>query len=319
MDERVGNHREDTRRTGPVRKEAYSVDLEALRSASRRGLPAFSETSRSLIESIENRRKRGAWMGLMRGIIERPRLATVLVGGALAAVMLFVPISYERTVGHEVAFTLSGMSPGAEAVSEIAKEMKSAIGADRVGVRMAVAAGGTSGAEHTLTARVPDGSHGRVERLAASYAAVLAKRGAGATFSVSPVRDLVRSNVYLAAANSIINIRVGDRSADEIADDIRWQLESAGVVGAEVDVSTDEGCARICVRASAEGNPELPEIQCETEGEADQKCLRLELRRTPEMTDADLIADIERQLAEQGLSGTVTLDGDGCPKVELDE
>jgi hypothetical protein len=316
MDERVRYQETDVRRTGAVRMDAYSADIEALRSASRRALPPFSKTSRSCVEMLASRKKRGVFMGLKRGIIERPRLATGLAGGALAAVLLFVPISYERTVGHDVAFTLSGIRPGARAVSEIANEMKDAVGAERVEVRLM---GGASGIEHTLTARVPDGSHGRVERLAASYAGALAKRGTDAAFSVSPVRARARSNVYLAAAHSIINIRVGDRSAEEIADDIRRQLESAGVTGADVDVSRDEDRARICVRVGADGNNELPEIRCETDGDGEEKTVKLEIRRTPETTDADVIADIERQLAEQGLSGTVTLDGAGCPKIELNE
>lgn len=211
MDERVRYEGTDV-----GRKEAYSVDIEALRAASRRDLPSFSETSTSWIEWIANRKKRGVVMKLTRGIIDRPRLATGLAGCAIAAVLLFVPISYEKTVGHDVAFTLSGMTPGAEAVAEIAKEMKESI-------------------------------------------------------------------------------------------------------GAEVDVSREDGRARICVRASAEGNPGIPEIRCETESGTDPTCVRIEVRRTPGMTDADVIADIERQLAEQGLSGTVTLDGAGCPKVELDK
>jgi hypothetical protein len=300
---------------GPVRDDECAADLEALHAVSRRGLPTMVETSKEYATRLERREERGAVMGFLRGMAGRPRLATALAGGAFALVFLFVPISYQRTVGHDVVFTLSGTG---QDVPEMAKEMKAALHAEDLQVRVAVS--GTETVQR-CSARVPMRSKGEVERLAGSYAAKLAASGVGAAFTVTPVVEKHTGNVYLAAANAVIHIRVGDRSAEEIADDIRSQLADAGVAGAEVDVTREENCARICVRAPEGSSQDFPEVQCEEMDNPPEgaQCFKLELKRTPGMTDADLIAEVERQLREQGLSGTVTMDGNGCPKVEFDK
>jgi len=322
MDERRGSEGKDPRRTGPVRVETCSADFEALRAASRRRLPTFAETARSFAETMRKREERGVVMKVLYGWRARPRLATFAVGTLVADAFLVVPISFDRTVGHEVSFTLAGFEAGSGTVTEIAKEMGGVLGAEKLEVRLAASAdAGVSGAapEHRLVARIAERSGKKAEAAASAYAAALATRGIAADFAVAPVRERVRSNVYLAAANSIINLRTAGRSAEEIASDLRSQLESAGVTGAEIDVTSDEDCAKVCVRVPGENCESLPEIQCEIGDAPDGRAVKIKMCRTPGMTDADVIADIERQLAEQGLSGTVTLDGTGCPKIELDE
>lgn len=322
MDERRASEGRDPRRTGPVRADDCSVDFEALRAASRRGLPTFAETARAFADTMRKRQERGVVMRFLYGWHARPRLGALAVGTLVAAAFLVVPISFDRTVGHEVSFTLAGFEAGSSTVTEIAKEMGGVLGAERMEVRLAAPADASvSGAvpEHRLVARTAERSGKKAEAAASAYAAALAARGIAADYAVAPVRERVRSNVYLAAANSIINLRTAGRSADEIASDLRSQLESAGVTGAEIDVTSDENCSKVCVRVPGGNCESLPEIQCEIGDAPGGQAVKIKMCRTPGMTDADVIADIERQLAEQGLSGTVTLDGTGCPKIELEK
>ncbi len=317
MDKRHGNIGENSRRADSVRVDACSVDLEALRAASRRGLPSFAETRERFTDAMLKREERGVVMRFLHGWSARPRLATLAVGSLLAAVFLFVPISYDRTVGQEVTFTVHGLDTAGASATGIAEEMKEALGADRIEIRMAGA--GNGAAEPVFAARVPVPSRKNVEKSASSFAATLASRGIAADFAVEPILDRHRGNVYLAAANEIINVRCAGRSPDEIASDIRTQLESAGVMGADVDVTSEGGRTRICLLVPGNDCSSLPEIQCDTDPAPDGRQAKIKICRTPGMTDADLIAEIERQLQEQGLSGTVTLDESGCPKIELDE
>jgi hypothetical protein len=307
--------------TDPVRDEKYSVDLEALRSTSRRGLPDFAATTTTLLQFLENRKERGVLMRFLRRLAERPRVATALAGCGLCAVLLFVPISYDKTVGHEVILEMPVSVLGEAAVEKIADDLGAVLGSEDVRIRLGTAK--RSGiSNHSITARVAGGSRDALERETAALAARLAGSGVDAAFAVSPIVERVRGNVYLAAASTIIHIRAEDEyaSADEMADDIRSQLEAAGMTDPDVEVDMSGGCTRICVRAtSGAGDGELPEIRCEAADGAEKDCLKLEVRRTPGMSDADLIAEIERQLAEQGHSGTVILDENGCPKIEMDD
>jgi hypothetical protein len=321
MDKRIGNRLGSSRGTGPFHAETYSVDLEALRSTTRRGLPTLAVTTSSLLRSLENRKERSAWMGFPRRLKEHPRAATLFAGCIVGVILLLVPISYDKTVGHEVSLQMPSSTLGEQAIGKIAGDLGDALRSDEVRISLGVAnQGGAAGP--SITARVVGASREDLERETAAVAARLAGKGINATFAVSPIIERVRGNVYLAAASSIVRIRAHEEyaSADEMVDDIRSQLEAAGVTDSEVSVDMSGGRTRICVRALSETPAGvLPEIQCETEPGVDEGCLKLQVRRTPGMSDADVIAEIERQLAEQGHSGEVTLDENGCPRIELEE
>lgn len=235
---------------------------------------------------------------------------------ALAALLLFIPFSYERTVGHDVTVAIEGSGVDRESAMRLGDDLGALLETEDVKVRLLAAA--AADLRYALTARVSGRSESETERLAVAYAGGLAGEGYGTEVSISPVREKVTGNVLVAAANSLVSIRIDTegKSADEIADDLRTQLDDAGVYDTEVEVSDDGDCRRILVRAR-DGDGPLPDITCEPEPGAD--CKKIMIRHDGEMSEADLIAEVERQLAEQGLSGTVTIDENGYPKIEFDE
>jgi hypothetical protein len=310
-DERFGNR---SRETDPFRGETYAADSRAFRSASARNLPTPADTTRALLRALEDREKGGILMRSIRGLRNRPRLATALATAGMAALLLFVPISYQHTTGHEVTLELAAPGLTDEALTRIGQDLEHALGSGPVTVQRAPA----PDLPATLIARVDHRSRTGVRRQAAAFAAGLAGRGIETTASVSPLRETVRGNVYLAAASTIVNLRIetAGRSEAEVAEDVRAQLVEAGVPDPEVDVDLQGDCAKICIRAPRESCDELPDIECGT-GDGSARAVKIKVHRTEGMTDADVIADVENQLAAQGLSGTVTLDADGLPRVEI--
>jgi hypothetical protein len=282
----------------------------------------------------------------MRG---RPALTTAFATAIMAAALLVVPVSYQQTVGHEVLLTVSGPSMDDAAAGRVAREVKSALDADNVTLAavpaepaMKMITLGTSSSapdtppsqdisfssqaksSYTFKARVASPSRANVEAATAALARILAERGMDAEFGVTVVRQEVSGNVYAMALDKVLQIRVDSegKHVDEIAAEIRAHLEEAGMPNPEVTVSEDGNMMKICVKACGDEMPceELPEFNISVDGmDMDSPNARkIAVRRTPEMTDADVIAEVQRQLREQGVDAEVTI-VDGRIEIEIND
>ena len=309
------SHKNDSgrRKSGSWESE-FHADLGALRQESGRDLPSKVETSRVLSRALQREEEGGFWMRLHRNGSEKGRWIGLAGAAAVAAILLFVPISFDKTVGHEVHAELMAGPAGAEELGWAADQAGTAFESGRIMVRAG------QDASLNLSVRVQERIRERVVSRVAQFATDLAEHGIAADFTITPVRERITANIYAAAANSLRTIRVDTegRSAEEIAADLRAQLADAGLDDAQINVSMEGNCKRICVRAEGAEGHDLPNIEC-GDGGAPEGCALLKIERTEEMSDTDVIAEIERQLASQGLSGTVTLDADGCPKIEMSE
>jgi hypothetical protein len=177
---------------------------------------------------------------------------------------------------------------------------------------------------YTFKARVGSPSRASVEAATAALARLLAERGMDAEFGVTVVRQEVSGNVYAMALDKALEIRVDSagKSVEEIAEEIRSRLEDAGLPNPEVTVSEEGTMMKIAVRACGEEMPceELPEFDINVDGmDMDSpNARRIEVRRTPDMTDADVIAEVQRQLREQGVDAEVTI-VDGRIEIEIND
>ena len=226
--------------------------------------------------------------------------------------LLFVPISYQRITGTQVTLSLSGAQLSPAQLKQIAGEVRGLFPAGPLQVRAEEA--GT-----TITTQVDDRAWKQVARLAVAYAQGLAERGIAAEAKVTPRVETVKGTVYAAAGQLIeINIQTEGMTDDEIAAEIARQMAAAGVPDAQVQVETDGDHRRIEVQmqrtAEDEEIPALenePEFRISLDGrtpdpnDPDQKKLDVRVRRTAEMTDDDVIADVRRQLQEQGVDADV--------------
>jgi len=245
-------------------------------------------------------------------------LTTGLAAAAAAAALLFVPVSYDTVVGHEVTLELRGAQMDVAQVKAIAAGLGSVLKSTDVAIRDVLSAPGAPEALCRLTARVANRSKTQVERTAAAFAADLANRGLAADVGVTPVVEHVTGNVCMAAANAFVEIRIDAQGGtdEEVAAEIRSQLAAAGIEEANVSVDRTDGCCKIAIQIGPTGGRELPEIRCVSDGEPAcvQKAIRV--HRTPGMTDADVVADVERQLADQGITATVSMGPDGQIRIE---
>ncbi len=302
-----------------------SGDLNALRTMTSRDLPPLTSMLTSTIGArgeAPTALPGGIFMNALRNAKTRPWLTTALGTAAVALVLLFIPVSYDRLIGSELTLRLGGAEITPGALREIASDLRTKLGAEKIRVEAdAAPKGGTlphgstvSGT--TLTAEIPDASWRRVGRLAVDYARALAARGIQAAPRVRPRFEKVHGNVYAAIGNLMeIRIQTEGKSDQEIAAEIRGQLLAAGLTDATVEVSRQNGRTEVRVEAQRtatgdEGGAEEPDpefrISLDGQEPADpqiqtQKC-EVRVHRTEGMTDQQVIDDVKRQLQEQGVN-----------------
>lgn len=237
----------------------------------------------------------------------RPVLATLLATVAVLAILFVIPISYERTAGHDVTLTLAGTGLDAAALGRIASELKGALAVPGVRVRQA-------NDTVTMEASSAERSRRTVEATAEAFAATLNSKGIATETRVVPRTEHVSSNVYAVAMNRAIELRIerAGRSPAEIEADVRRQLEAAGITNSEVHYTQDGDQNKLEVRAQGGSSGEPRDFKIEIGGTGDDainsNLHRFEVRRTAGMTDADVKADIERQMREAGVQGEVTVE-----------
>jgi hypothetical protein len=278
------------------------ADLRALRAVTARDLPTWQDTERALRASAANPQTEGGSLMLTwRRFRRHPRTLAGLCATAVAAALLLLPISYQRTVGHTVRLSLSGPAP----VRPLAKGLRQALHAESVQV-----AASPEGV--TLTAQVAVRSRAEVQRRADAFASVLARQGHKAQVAITPRTEQVSGRVYAMALEKVIEIRVDmtGKSARQIEDEIREQLRSQGVTDPEVQVERSGEQTRVEIGAQV-GERELKVVRLsEGTDRIEVKIGDLDTRREPGMTDDQLREKIERQLRERGLEPTVTVHGD---------
>jgi citrate lyase gamma subunit len=193
-------------------------------------------------------------------------------------------------------------APEAARAGKIAAEFGKALKVENVSV-----AAGAQGV--TLSARVPGRSSRAVEAAARSFAQVLTEQGVAARESVRPVRERVSTNLFAYAADQVREIRVNrqGKSSEQVAEEIRQQLEAAGLRNASVEVTDEAGTTQIMITGQCDEttpNPCDTRIVLEGEPEPPNKAMA-RIQCDASMTDAEKCVEIRRQLLEQGVEADV--------------
>ncbi len=249
--------RNRTPETASPTDAAVDRDLAALDARSRHDLKPLATT----LANLSGARRRRTWEErLMTGFwTKRPRLAMAGAVAVLALALLVVPVSYERVTGHQVSVTLTGAQIERPVMDEIAEGLKTALGADEVGV---AARRGDSGYEYTLSAGVEAAGNASPKTVAEAFARTLEEKGYHARAEVTPIRERTSGNVYAMMLDNVIRVSVDGKNADELEAEIAQQLAAAGVPNAEVSVTMD-GDDRMEVQISAEAEGAPGEIDLE--------------------------------------------------------
>lgn len=301
-------------------EHTLATDLEALREISARNLPSLASMTRAAMTADSRERTGGLFMTAFRGIRTRPWLATTLSAATVAVLLLF-PISYERTVGHEITVTLAAPGLGGDQLQKIVTELKKTVGAESIRVE-------DHGQGPILKAQAPIRSKSQAERVASAFAGSLAAMGIPAESDVTPRVERVPGNLYALASENLIQININSegKSAEEMEQEIRAQLAAAGVEFTTVDVEKEGDNTKILlkqeVRAAA-GEPvaDPPDVRVSIDGREpsgpDSKRVEIRVHRTEGMTDQQLIDEVKRQLDAQGVEADVTIGPDG--KLQIHE
>ena len=194
----------------------------------------------------------------------RPVLSTVTAVALGLFVVFGLPIPFEKTVGHEVALTVSGPDLGAEHARAIAQEMKTLLAADRVVVSGDASQGGAM--SYRFVASLTERSGAKVRNAAQALAASVNATGYEATAEVTARTEKVSGTVYAFASDRVIRISTDGKSAAQLEAEIRDRLAAAGVQDAQVSVQNegDKQKIGIEVHRESQGEPpageEVPEI-----------------------------------------------------------
>lgn len=318
--------RHNAPRPGPIARKAAEEtlrgDLQALRTASADNLPTLESTARLLHASRAGHNPGGLPMSMFRRFQARPWPATAVFAAVVAVALLFVPISYQKTVGQDATLTLAAAGLDASQVQKIASEFQAAVHATEISIERDAAGGAV------LTARVSSRSGTAVATVAQAFAAGLTDRGLSSQAQVSPRVELALGTAYAYAWDNIVNIEVTSdgKTPAEIEGEIRDQLEAAGIDAAWVkyEKEGDRASVTMMMNKTASGCENAdgccPDVTVKIDGRepgddgsGGPRC-KIRVCRTAETTDADVIADIQRQLQEQGIDADVTMEN-GMPVV----
>lgn len=238
----------------------------------------------------------------------RPRLVSILGVCAVAAVLLVIPIRYQRTVGHRIDLTVSGQALEQVGIERLTGDVGQVTRARALEVSQAAGGGAVLGIEMLAT------SEERAERVAAALVARLRERTFTAEARVSPITETVSGNVYAMVRDRIIVIDVDTegKTDQEVEDEIRAQLLDEGV--ADPDVKYHSDGAKAVVRVQGEHEGKSFDLVHKTLGDEREPGVRMEIgwpdiSRDEGMTDEELEQKILRQLEERGLSGEVDIQG----------
>jgi hypothetical protein len=317
--------RRNSPRPGPITRKAAEEtlrgDLQALHTASAENLPTLESTARLLQASRAGHNPGGPLMNMFRRFQAKPWPATAVFAGVVAVALLFVPISYQKAVGQDATLTLAASGLDANQVQKIASEFQTALHATEVSISQDADGGSV------LTVRVPSRSGTTVALAAQAFAAGLTDRGLPSRAQVTPRVELALGTAYAYAWDNVVNIQVTSdgKTPAQIEAEIRDQLEAAGIDAAWVkyEKEGDRASVTMMMNKTAEcGGSEgcCPDVNIAIngrepgdDGSGGPRC-KIRVNRTVDTTDADVIADIERQLQEQGIDAEVTMEN-GMPVI----
>ncbi len=326
-------------RTGGARArgpEVFDHDLEALRGLSDQALPDLETSLRAARSRASGERRKG--LTTMIGFLkDRPMLATALGVLCVAAALLVIPFSYERTVGYDFALALQGGNVAQPQVREIARSFQSTLGAANATVTAAMENGHLT---YTLSASATRDVRG----VAAAFARGLTNLGYDAQLTATPRREIVSSNVYAYAMSRAIEISMDGKSSAQLESEIRSRLLAAGVTQAQVSVTNvGEHGREIRINAEHTGPragalaEEIPDVVLTRDGKPVDAGLAVRIMKTKDATgattltvavtadgrattveipnagargDAALAAEIRSRLLQAGIDAVVTVRGD---------
>lgn len=285
-------------------------DLKALARASERDLPRIEDSMRGLAE----RQAASPWERLMSELMQRTRTRPWMapaLAAVLAAVMIFVPFSYERTTAYDVKLSLPSAQVDGAAAQQIAAQLRKAVNAQ--GVRVTA-----NGDKVEVTANVPAGRATGVAGVARAFAAELMARHLDVEAAVSPVRSKVQGNVYAMALSSVVhvNVQTGGKTDAEISADIKSQLAAAGFDVSNIEYRREGGHAtlkmtKVCTDKTAPNcQVECPDIDLTVDGKpagSGGQQVRVKIDKQPGDTDEAIRQRVVDQLRAQGLEANVVV------------
>jgi hypothetical protein len=326
--------RTDVPDPGPV-PETLDHDLAALRGLTAEGRPDLETSLRAARSRAGGKEEEGFTMAV-HFLRRRPALATVLGVVVVALGLLAIPISYQRTVGYDVALTLHGANLAQSQVRDMAAGFKQTLGSGDAAVMASMENG-------RLTYVFKATGKGDARGAAQAFAKELTVLGYQVSVSATPVKETVSGNVYAYAMNQVIEIRTDGKSAAELESEIRSRLLAAGVTKAQVSV-TDLGGDQRSIKVEAQhtmegGAPlvEVPELVLTKDGKpltggssielrkkkdaaglislavtirSDGRTLNEEIPNAGSMSDAQLSAEIQSRLDAAGFDLVVGVGGD---------
>lgn len=247
-------------------------------------------------------------MSTLHRLKSRPRLVTIAGVCALAAALLVIPVSYQRTVGHRIELVVSGDALDRVGLERLAGELEQVTRARALDV-------GRSGDGAVIGVEIAGRSAERAERVAAALVDRLRERAFTASARVSPITETVSGNVYAMVRDRIVVIDVDTegKTDQEVEDEIRAQLIDEGVADPSVEYHSGAEEAVLRVDGAHEGKP-FGLVQRQI-GEQRDDNVRMEIgwpdaEREEGMTDEELEAKIRAQLEARGLDGEVEVDGE---------
>ena len=258
----------------------------------------------------------------------------LLVPGAVAAglLALLVPVSYERTAGHDVNLAVASAA-GEPRADLVAGAVRSALGASV----MATTATGRPN-EIQLHAYVPVETVRDPAALVRTLARVLTERGYVVRTSVVPRHERSSGSVYAYARSHWFRVESQGKTSPDIEANLRRKLDEAGLARTSVSVSGDERGREIRLqsnepRTSGPGRSIGVEVGpgdraasglsivtsriatahdgvvLHAQVTAHGQTVSVEVPHTESMSDAALAAEVESRLARAGVHAHVRAKG----------
>ncbi|WP_428262554.1 hypothetical protein [Haliangium sp.] len=239
----------------------------------------------------------------------RPRLLSALGVVVVAAALMVVPVSYQRTVGQRIDLQVSGPALADIGLERLTSELGRATRATSLRVRQSPDGGAALGIE--LRSVSPE----RAQLMASALVERLQARSLTAQAAVNPLTETVSGSVYAMVLDHIIVIDVDTegKTDEEVEDEIRAQLLADGVEDPVVSYQRGDDETVVRVEGEHDGHA-FQMVQREVGEERDDKVQMeigwLDATRDEGMTDEELEAKILDQLEARGLSGEVEINGE---------
>lgn len=222
-----------------VRPMAMDDDMRALGDATARDLPSLAQVvavvrSRS---SVSRRASAPFAPSLVRLFV----VATIAVG----VLMLLAPVSYERTVGYDVALNVAA-ADGEPRVDLAALPWPSVLGASDVSTT-------ARSNEVQLHAYVPAAKVRDPAARVRALARALTERGYAVRTSVVPRRERVSGSLYAYARDQWFRVNPEGKTSAEIESELRRKLDEAGLAKTTLLVDGNDHERKVLIQPHEDG------------------------------------------------------------------